>query len=214
MTNLGKTIRPDDIEGLIKLECGLYGKPTNNWTQKHFKHQTWQKGDMISWTCRKIVEDNDQSPWANDALEECFMLLQRGIRWPDELNHPNDAKTWLGWKTSYLWFKIRYAFVKPVPLSRKYRPQHIMTRDPYIYFFRACAQLGLWHYIDHTDLPWYIYSKTTWMWWKALKSQEVEDIIDYAIQENKQPTHKKDYVKLLKHYRKETINILIMKING
>jgi len=211
-------LRPKDILGLAKHECGLYVKMTNGWTQAHFKHECYQKGDIIYITCRKIIEDNDRSEWARTALEVCFLLLQPEVeqkrkRWPDMLsNDDNDAKNNIVYHLDYLRWKIWYVFNKPKPGHRLYRPQTSLTRDAWIYFFTASALLGEWQNIQYSSIPWYllINSPTTRKWHRYLKSGSIKDLESYKRSENRGKSNK-DYVKLLEHYRRRAV---IIKLGG
>ena len=64
-----KQLRPDDLE-LIKLPCGLYGGLENEWYQQLYGHQSYKKGDMISFGLRRIISDEDKSDWAREAHDE------------------------------------------------------------------------------------------------------------------------------------------------
>lgn len=209
--NPGKELRPEDIENLVKIPCNLWAKSTRDpkhpdepsWTEIHFRHDSMNKGDIIYITCRYIIETNDTSDWALDALEVCFLLLQEELRWPHEMSHENDAKNNLVYKVDLFRWKIWYAFNKPKPGHRLYRPQGSITRDPYIYFFTAAAMLEQWHYIQYTEIPKYLtfYSTPTRKWAKYMKSGLEVDYQAYTKAEFKGGDSQKDYVKLLNYYR-------------
>jgi len=193
---------------LYKHPCGLYVHDVNEWTEKHFKHNHLGKGDIIYNTCKKIIDDGDKSGWAHDALDVCFILLQLwGRRWPDEMNHPNDASNSVIYYLDKWRWKIWYKFNRPKPGHRLYRPQRSLTRDPYIYFFTASAMLDHREYIRYTSIPWYLYSRTTWLWHKYLKSGDVEDGEKYIQLEYRGKPPKKEFVRLLKRYRLKGFDI-------
>lgn len=113
-------------------------------------------GDLIFNTCDKILRDGDKSEWAHSALMACFELLKARLRWPDRLDKEHTADTWIQWK----WYK--WGFGKKVYS----RPQHVMTRDPYIAFYAVCVFLGRRDLISQVNVPincfspgFYIYRK-------------------------------------------------------
>ena len=40
-------------------------------------------GDLLYNTCREIVDRGDKDEWSHYALEEVFICLEKGQRWPD-----------------------------------------------------------------------------------------------------------------------------------
>ena len=81
----------------------------------------------------------DKSQWAHDSLDYIASHLDQWKRWPDSMNDDKDAKTRLG----YYLGKYANKLLKKFGISRTFpeRPQHDMTRDPYIAFYCACVWL-------------------------------------------------------------------------
>ena len=120
------------------------------------------KGDLISRTMSRIIEQDDKSNWAYDALFSCGVLLDFRKRWPDTMNQEMDAKNWFEWKWSQ--YRFKRGKVKHV----KYRPQGNMTRDPYTYFYACCVHLDKLDYIKDVTIPFHLYTPTVWLWRKSL----------------------------------------------
>ena len=209
--NPGKELRPDDIKDLIKLPCGLYGKLSNDWYLRHFRGETYGKGDIIYTNCRNLLENEeaymdmhyDAFYEAHRILDHIYLLLYLGIRWPIELNDDNDAKNWLSYQWSFLIFKSKYDENNPEPWPRKYRTRTGMTRDCYIYFFAACVEFDRMNFIKWTKIPVFcefrmLFRLKTWLWRRALITQKRSKLYEWL--ETSQD-HKLDYAKLLKHYR-------------
>ena len=116
MRDLGKELRLEDIEGLVKLPCGLYGKRSNSWYLRHYKHESWEKGDIMYINCRYLLENEEAYKDLHyDAyyeriqiMDHIYMMLQLRIRWPYSLNDDNDAKNWLSYRWSLMKFRIKY----------------------------------------------------------------------------------------------------------
>ncbi len=205
--NPGTELRPDDIADMIMLDCDLLGKEENGWYQQLYGHQSYTKGDMISFGLRERLEKKIKS---KKILDHCYLLLsQLRWRWPRELDHDNDATNYIQWKLSYARWWIVYQFTKPKPGHRLYRPRTNLTRDPFIMFFTYCAFMGEWNYIKWTSIPFHLYSKTTWAWHNYLKGDknDIQALERYKRIENRGKESKHDYVKLLKHYRRKAVLI-------
>lgn len=43
-------------------------------------------GDLLYNTCREIIDRDENDPWTHLALEEVFMTLVMGVRWPVRMN--------------------------------------------------------------------------------------------------------------------------------
>ena len=141
---------------------GYFWRTTGHeWEVRNYGDHVHGKGDLIYNSCAKIVKDKDTSEWAIQSVYECYRLLSEGKRWPDRMSQRIDAKTQIGHWVSLLlfWFK----FTDKV----KYRPQHDMTRDPYIAFFAACVFLNI-SLIPYIKIPWYLYRPHVWRWRKRL----------------------------------------------
>ena len=210
MRDLGKELRLEDIEGLVKLPCGLYGKRSNSWYLRHYKHESWHKGDIMYINCRYLLENEeaykdlhyDAYYEAAHILEHIYLLLQLRVRWPIEFNDDNDAKNWLAYRWSLLKFKIKYKCRMkkdgPVPWPRKYRTRTGMTRDPYIYFYAACVEFDEINYIKWTKMPIHLFRLKTWLWRSALITGKRSKLYEW-LESSQNPSQ--EYVQLLKHYR-------------
>jgi hypothetical protein len=69
-------------------------------------------GDLLYNTCREIIDRGDQDAWSHRALEEVFMCLEAGVRWPD-----------------YMIANVQ---------ASHHRDQYDMTQDPWIMAY-CCA---------------------------------------------------------------------------
>lgn len=133
-------------------------------------------GDLIYNTLSKIVDDNDTSDWAYDALDACYNLLLCGQRWPDRLNGI-ESKNYLHWRWSRVVYKVAHqrgnkwsylnGFGKIVVKLgyknvQKYRPQGNMTRDPFAAFDAACLHLGMSQLIEFVPIPLHLYTPQVW----------------------------------------------------
>ena len=192
---------------LYKHECGLYVRDGEPWQIQKYGHNHLSKGDIIYNTMRKIVDDDDRSVWAVNALKITRDLLKQGKRWPDSLRHYYDARNFIGWKWSvFVCWQEKLLLGGDWIVVEEYRPQGNITRDPYIYFFMACVTLDKKHMIYNVNIPWYLFSPATWGWVYYLKTGRGLSL--YEIFEK--PVNKRDYVKRLEHYRRmavEKINI-------
>ena len=109
-------------------------------------------GDYIYNAMSREIDMNNKSDRAHRAYEECRDLLATGRRWPDRLTQSDTAKNFIQW-----W------------LSKKYtRPQHYLTRDPYLAVITCAVHLGRADEIKDIKIPWYCYSPRTWRWRKKL----------------------------------------------
>ena len=144
-------------------------------------------GDLIFNTCAKIIDDNDQSIWAADAIVGCSWLLRHRMRWPDYMNG-NDAKNRLQWWRSKLLFKL---YIRKTVM---YRPQNVMTRDPYIAFYTLIADNPDW--INETSIPWPLFNPGVWTWRRYLITGK--GLWLYYFLTLNYP--KQDYVKRLRRY--------------
>ena len=120
------------------------------------------KGDLIFNTCKKIINDLDQSEWAFDSVLECSDLLNTCKRWPDRMNQDIDSKTIIEHLTS----KILFALY--ITEHVKFGRQNHMTRDPYIALYCACFMMDNYYLIKRTPPPWYLYTPVFWSWYKFL----------------------------------------------
>ena len=207
MTDFGKELLLDDLVGLIKHPCGLYVTLSNDWYLKHYKHESYGKGDIIYQTLRKIIEDNDKSEWAYQAFEICAGLLFERRRWPVELDNDNDAHNWLVYRWSYLKFKVKYKCKMkkhgPVPWPRLYRPHGNVTRDPYIYLYACAVHLNRLQFIEVVTIPPRLYSRRTWLWREVL----IQGERNARYEQLDSKDHSQDYAQLLKHYRMKSYKL-------
>ena len=131
------------------------------------------KGDLIFNTCYKILQDEDESDWAYNALDACAILLLTGKRWPGRMWSPLDAESMVE--------RIITLSLRKVGIILKryeFRYQRRMTRDPFIAFYTLALFLGDDGYIKEVPMPWYLYSPNTWRWRRRLIS---DDRADYVI---------------------------------
>lgn len=135
-------------------------KQSPGWELDNYGDVPNGKGDLISNTMMRIMFDDDNSEWAYNALATCKHLLIFRVRWPKWMNQEMDAKNWIDWKWSQLWFKGGLFTDETV----KYRPQGNMTRDPYTYFYACCVHLDKLDYIKSVTIPFHLYKTTVWVW--------------------------------------------------
>ncbi len=156
------------------------------------------KGDLGSNTMMRIVDSGDDSSWAFLSLSAVRDLLLEGKRWPDRMNQDVDAETRIEWRLSQL--KQLLLIKKTV----KYRPQHQMTRDPYIYFYTACIMLGREDLIELVKMPWYLYRPGTWAWRKCLINETWWNRLIYKIDRAIPATRR--FTQRLKKFKKMAYN--------
>lgn len=179
-------------EDFYKHECGLYVADAPQWSQRQYGQNSLEKGDMIYCTMRKIIDEDDKSEWAYNALTICADLLLMEKRWPDSLNHELDAKNFIEAK-----------------ITGRYRSQRNMTRDPYILFYACCVHLNRLQFIEEVRIPWHLYSRRTWVWRKALINDREEAWRKYHRLERKAlHTHNKTFTKQLVYYRAKAIGAI------
>lgn len=188
---------------LYKHPCGLYVEDSDQWELDQFRQDAKAKGDIIYNTCRKIIDDNDCSEWAYRALEICAELLYERKRWPDEFNHPNDAKN----INEYIISKLFYDAGDND--WRLYRPQTNMTRDPWIYWIALCVHLNRRQFIEVVTIPFYLYlnSPTTWVWRRFLITGKGKRLYEF-LELSQLWMHKKEYTLLLVKYRAMAAGVL------
>lgn len=171
---------------------GLYVQIAPRWAVDEFGQQSLEKGDAISNTCKKIVDDNDTTCWAYDALGQCGSLLFLRKRWPDHMNSLLDARRPIQYVISKWQYKVG------LHDTRLYRMQRWMTRDPYIYFYACCVELDRMQFVDVVTIPFYLFRLNTWLWRIALirgKRSRLYEMIE------RKPNHKLEYVNNLRLYR-------------
>ncbi len=131
-------------------EVANYGEPVNG------------KGDLISNTMMRIIEQGDKSSWAYNSLMYCQNLLRNRKRWPDRMNQNIDAKSSIQWRWSKQMQKLE------VNKTVKYRPQHHMTRDGFIYTICCAVHLDRIDIIKKVRIPWYLYRPSVFAWRRYL----------------------------------------------
>jgi len=100
-----------------------------------------------------------------DVIKACIKLLNERKRWPDGLNHENDARNIIDQYWSILLHKIFKT------RTVKYRPQRSITRDPYLML--SCAIF--WHQyemIRDLKIPWRIMRPDLYHWKKYLETRD------------------------------------------
>ena len=132
------------------------------WAVDIYGEDMRSKGDFIFNNMLKIYQDRDRSSWAYLNLLNCAELLIQGKRWPDSMNSPRDAKTWLGTHISRLLYNWQ------ITDTCKYRSQKRMTRDPYIAFYNTALFFEFPGLVEEVMIPWYCYSPKVWRWRKRL----------------------------------------------
>ena len=133
-------------------------KQSPGWELDNYGDVPNGKGDLISRTMSRIIEQDDKSHWADSALIACKYLLINRKRWPNTMYQEMDAKNYWEWKWSR--YRFRLGEIKYV----KYRPQRNMTRDPYTYFYACCVHLDKLDYIKDVTIPLHLYKTTVWVW--------------------------------------------------
>ena len=161
-------------------EGGFYRGIEKQWQVDRYGFHPRALFDLIYVTMRKIIDEDDHSEWAYEALEKCADLLVNGIRYPDEYRPANMAKNRIDEAVSKVMYKLG------ITKYQKYGPNCKLTRDPYIYFYAACVMLDRKQFISAVKIPWYLYRPNTWRWRKYLITGE---------------GYKKHFVILLDYYR-------------
>lgn len=154
-----------DMEAELWFKEGYFWRKLSpEWEIDVYGYSIDSKGDLIFNSCANIIDDKDGSDWAAMALILCKGLLQDGVRWPNTMNQPCDARTRLRWRWSQLCFKTK--IVKKV----KYRPQRSITRDPFIVLYTAYMinnPFSIYH-IRKTPMPRRLFTPGVWAWRKYL----------------------------------------------
>lgn len=138
-------------------------KKSEPWEIEFWGFQVDSLGDIIYETCRKIIEDEDQTPWAIISFALCEDLLRNGKRWPDRMEEEVPRKQkWRSWPI------IRLIYFGHRPGD--YRTQQSITRDPWTLLYACAVHLGM----DPKELPrpqWWIYRPTFGSWIRKLKGK-------------------------------------------
>ena len=178
---------------------GLWRNVSPEWEYEQYGFYPEGLSDIIFNTCNKIIEDDDESDWAYDALCICMDLLMDGKRWPNP-NPEQAAKTRLEHRWSRLLFRLGKKTVK-------YRPQHSETRDGYIAWATLCVKLNATELIEDVVPPWYLYTPSFWNWWKYLITGKSKHKFGYVIWEFF-GLSAKDYVQRLDKLKRLAVNLI------
>ena len=107
-----------------------------DWAYRRYGFRPNGKGDLLFFMSLYALITGDVK-----VIKTCIELVNEQKRWPDSLNHPNDAKNVVGQYISIWWYNIcKKLFPKKIVFV-KYRPQKSMTRD--IITMLLCAVY--WH---------------------------------------------------------------------
>ena len=181
------------MDELVK-DKGFYRGPKKEWEYEMYGFYPRGLGDLIYNTLRKIIEDDDKSPWAYAAFDKCTVLLIQGKRWPDELS-PEIVNHFsiLRWATKnmYKWGWIKRALP---------RTQRSMTRDPWIMYYAACIHLNKRDFI-YLLPQWKLYRPLLWNLRKALIGEKNNYLFWNKVSDFMAMIFKrKDFVKVLHKY--------------
>jgi len=173
------------------------------------------KGDLIYNTCGKIVYDGDTSAWAKEAIFRCNALLEARKRWPDYMRHYRDTANRFTRAVNKSWYKIcrflwKIHIIKDFT-QRPHRVQSRMSRDPFIALFTVCTHLDDYDKINSLSMPLHIYSPSTWIWHKFLKTGKSFHLKAYRFW-SRFSTSKKEYVSRLGQLREIAIENKLKKV--
>jgi len=138
---------------------GLICAPSRGWQKELYGYECWCKGDALSGSALMAVAHNDP-----EMLLLCLKLLKEGKRWPDELSHENDAKTWIGWQISR--HLRKWGFRE----HEKYRPQTYVTRDPCLAVAYSLALAGKEDKIKEIKIPFLRRRPSSSSWLRYMKT--------------------------------------------
>jgi hypothetical protein len=172
---------------------GLYWRDVaDDWQIRVYGAKSNGKGDLISNTCMKIIFHNNKTPWAYKSLDAMKELLMDRRRWPERMDHENDACCLPAkWWNSIAWFLTSGG------IQKKFRPVGGMTRDLYIFFYALCIFLDRKEYIAEVKPVWYNWRPSTWAWRKTLIRRNRWNDFWYR----KKKAHKHFYVTRLREFK-------------
>ena len=102
-------------------------------------------GDLLYNTCREIIDRDDTDYWSHQALEEVFVWLEKGMRWPD--------------------YMVEYI---PVATGEGDR-QYDMTQDPWILAYCCAVHLERYDLIEKYKPSIKIFNlPDKWAWRRSL----------------------------------------------
>jgi len=99
-------------------------------------------GDLLYNTCRGIIDKDESEPWCHVALEEVFMCLRAGKRWPTYMVEHIPASAW--------------------------RDQYDMTQDPWLLAYCCAVHLGREDLISKYKPNFFMFLPDKWAWRRAL----------------------------------------------
>lgn len=121
------------------------------------------KGDLIFRMAFYALVTGDPK-----VIRACIRLLNDRKRWPDDLNEPEDAKSWIA-------RIINRTLNKLFGTHRPFRYQGRMSRDPFIMLLAAIY----WHQYemirDLNPAPWYLQSPAFRYWVRFLRDNNAKD---------------------------------------
>ena len=144
---------------------GFYRGPVKEWQKEQYGFDPRGLYDIIYNTCRKIIDDKDQSQWAIDALFSCANLLLWGIRYPWNYAPENMARNRVDAWISRILYEMGYR------KTMKYGCIKTLSRDPFIYVLACAIHLGTPEIINVLSIPWYLWRPKVWAWHRALKGK-------------------------------------------
>jgi len=142
---------------------GLYENEPTGWMLREVGYNYRSKWDMISNTCERILEEQDNSPWAAKAVRSCTALLAIRKRWDYGLIDKRDAKTILEYHWTHTLWEMG------IRKTRKLAPRGWMTRDPYIWTAAAAVMTGQTFLVNGMSPPLRCYNPSTWAFMKFLR---------------------------------------------
>lgn len=156
----------------------FYIRNTEPWQEIQCGGKVKRKGDLLTNTLNKILDDKDTTVWAYAAFMACADQLVWRNRWPDRMNQSYDANNWLRWKWSQFWYRLcHYSNLElnwfghlmskmGASVFLKYRPQGNMTRDPYVYFYCCAVFFKREQFIMYVKPPWYLRTSMSFNRWR------------------------------------------------
>ncbi len=209
MKELNLDLHKETFDRLTK-EGYFYIGPYQQWQADKYGECFYGAFDVIYNTCRKIIDDNDKSDWAYDAVFECANLLRARIRYPDKWVTKNVAKNRIDEWWSIKMYNCRYKdrdwfkklFKQDTGKYVKIGPNTKLTRDPYVYLYAACVHLNILQFIEVIQPPWYLFRPSLWVWRKYILHRTKFWQWAYEVTELSQLWMvKKDYALLMVYYR-------------
>ena len=192
----------------------FYRRSDPPWAIRLYRKNTWDKGDLLSNTLKKIIDDEDFSEWAYISLGMCFGLLKEGKRWPDPFSQDIDCKT----IACFYWQKIKFQALKLAERLKadkiansihcKFGLQKNPSRDPWTYAMVAAYKMNRFEYFTLRPQR-RLWRPGFWAWMNYLESGgDPKWKRRYYFW--KRFTHsKKDYVPRQQRYREMVFNSVL-----